>query len=193
MPVAVDLTYVEVSPILNKVSMNHCRMYGGDYENIRANANTHFLSAYHEYDYRGTFEPYLVWFVRNRLINEFKSELSLKARDQSYVREESYESSGFILSDFLEGLNPDAARLVRVAFQLQGGDQQQGGRAKPPVNKGGSRTKVHVNKGGIRAKPLVNRGRPKTALSAIKEYMRDVGWSLTRITAAVQEIREALS
>lgn len=184
MPLALDLTYTDCEPVLNKVARSHASRYCLDYETIRADANTFFLAAYSAFNYKGRFEDYLAWFVHNRLRDQWRSEQCRQIHEQNAARErdQSYEQSGFVLGDFIEGLNPDAAAMIRVA--VQGDDlprRNKGGRAKAHFNKGGRRTKVHSNK-----------GRPESRLGSIRRYLCSLGWTPWRVTKAVREIQEKL-
>lgn len=179
MSVALEITYCDCQSVLDIVARSHASKFRRDFDTVRANANMLFLVAYDAFDYRGRFEDYLAQFVHRRLRDEWRGEQRRMIHEQNAARErdQSYQPTGFVLEDFLGGLNKDAAAMVHLA--LTGGDLPRG-------NKGTSRTRTR----GVPARR--NKGRPESRLGSIRRYLVRLGWTTWRVTKAVNEIRSKL-
>lgn len=188
-------TYSDVRSLLDDIVQAHHRKYGGNPDDLRADANSLFIEAYDKYDSnKGDFFSWTKYFVWMRLLynrrlqlRESKRYSDLNDDDPSLMRR---DPSYFDLEEFISAISPDAGMVVRLALQ---GESQQGGKSEQG-EQGGRRVKAHKNKGGSRTKPLPNKGvgRPETRGMQLKRYLKDLGWSLRRIASTFTEIREAL-
>lgn len=167
---AASETYADVQEKLDKLSYAFVRQYGGNYEDVRADANLYYLRASELYNPgQGSFEQWVCHRVWLNLLEVVRVQAKRNARlPRSAVELGTLADRRFDMVEFLDELSDDARTVVRLLFV-------------------GNRdvALAEIQRGGLKPKPHQTR-------NAIREYLRDVGWGAGRILESFQEIRKAL-
>ena len=167
----VEVAYLRVRPKLFEVCSAIQRKYGGEFDELASEANLHFMDVYNTHDRgRGTLEGDVVFRVYHRLLETKETEARrrrhLNAVEATEENIMAHDEPWFDFQDFLCGLGRDGAEVVNMIFN-------------PPPE-------VDL--------AVVERGEPNpnNIRAAVKEYLRDVKWSLARIRDSFRDVREAL-
>lgn len=167
-------TYSDVRSLLDKLVRSHKRRYGGNYDDLRADANSLFVEAYDSFDdNKGDFFTWVKYFVWIRLLYARRLQLRETKRYEDYDPDfvGRNDPNYFNLDEFLDGLSEDAAYVVRMALN-------------PPKKIVRMLTRGERTGG--------TRGRPKEMGHAIREYLTKIGWTFRRVATSFNEIRKAL-
>lgn len=148
----------------------HCfqRQWGGNYEDLLSEANQGFIEAMKGFDpSRGKLSKRVRFVVWKRLkhasAREFKRNALNKAiRDEKTLREVQQPKT-FNLEKLMKEVSPDAAKLIKLVVD-------------PPAD--------------IKLKKQKVKGQSKWYY--IHSFLREIGWSISRITESFNEIQEAL-
>jgi len=168
---AIGETYADVEDTIEIAVRKFVRRYGGDYDEIRAEANWFFLEAYYDYeaDRGASFATWVQYRITMRLLDQYRTrlyKLSLAKDDPRRQRESVQRPQSFYLWDFVDGLTEDGAFLVGLLFNM-------------PAE--------------IKLTLLQLEGdNPAYYYAAIKEYLMDLGWDVDRVLDAYVEVRERL-
>lgn len=168
-------TYPLVDDLLWKLVFKFVRKHGGDRDEVRQNAEYQFVQAIHKYEpRRGPIENWIKFFVYRELQSDDRTErrrAHLLPRSKDVVLEDlpGDELSLSPLEDLLCRLGEDAATIVRLVFETP--KQVEEDIKRRDETKGVSPTNIRT---------------------ALRSYLRGVGWAASRISESFGEIRAAL-
>lgn len=164
-------TYADVSEVIDKVVLAFVRKYGGDYHDLRADANMLFMEAFRGFDPdRSSFRTWVQFRVSKGLLEQLRKQMvrsNLSRRVNLDVsRMQAREQKTFDLEEFTEQLSADAVVIARLVL-----------RTPQP----------------IAAKMLDGKTKANEMADLIMERVLDVvlqsGWTLSRVMRAVSELR----
>lgn len=166
-----ESAYEQFEHELDRVVASFVRRYGGDIEEAQSEALVQFMEALVRWTpKRGSFERWLKYRVRMELL-ELKR---LAARRAVRVPPSGIDPDSvpvilpeFDVHDFLSGLSPDAAMILRMILLDE------------PL--------------ALRME-IAERGEPspKNIRLAVRKHLRDLGWDTDRIDTTFNEIKCAL-
>jgi hypothetical protein len=170
-PNAMAIVYEDVKEVLDKTVGGFVRKYGGEFEELRAQADLIFVAQAPTYDpvkVAKPFETWLRYWVWYSLLDGLRASYAqcrkptggLVALDDVVGVAAPVDPVG----DITEGLSPDAVEVAALALQT------------PP-----DMQRVIVAKGGT----------PRNHLSVYREHFVRLGWTSDRVTAAFTEIRNS--
>lgn len=156
---------------------NFIRKFGGDFDELVAEANLMFMKAFNEFDpEKSKFSTYLHTVIYNRLLDLLYADQRhrMMSLDNETADGTTYASqvpdahrSNFSFVDFAQGLSKDASTVLQLL------DNSPEELAVLAIGKG---------------------GHPRNWRSSIREYLADVvGWNTTRIAKSFLEIQGALN
>lgn len=164
---AAEETYLDVQDLLRKQVWDLVKAYGGDFDELMAEANFLFVEAYR--GYRGEV-PFSVWirnWVRWALTDQIRIKLSHQQRYEvvdEHLLTKTY--SAWTPKSLLEELSEDAAMIVRLVLDTP------------------SEIAIVVSGKG---------GQPRNFRSTIRSYLGSIGWSAQHISETFDEIRRVLA
>lgn len=170
---AANEAYHDTKHILDHVVQAHLRKYGGDGEEYRSEADQWWIQAFASYD--PTCGTSFASWVRT------KASLGMLERHRETYRRDNLlprrgkdlafhpapeQGPEFDLDEFMEGLSDDAQVVVKLVLD-------------PNID-------VDLN--------LAVRGGPeaKNYKGAVREFLKDLGWSFTRVMDTFREIKDYL-
>lgn len=146
------------------------RRYGGDMDELIAQANLLFLQAYERYDpARGSFTAYVGFYVYRQLIEGIRKTLMRRARCRPVdIDPDSLTTANdpTRLVDLMASLSPDAATIVQLILKT------------PPDLLLILREQRYNTTSAVK--------------SCVREMLADAGWVSDRITNGFTEIESAL-
>jgi hypothetical protein len=161
-------TYSEHENLIWEVVWRFWRKFGGDIEEIRANANLFFVEAYNMYDGTASLSTWLhrkiyhqlrrqIWYKYNRIvpmesIEDYEPNLPYHAHNPLHW---AYT---------LEGVSEDVRTIMGMVFH-------PGGLTDEDLREGFRAVKTRMD---------------------IKRHLKDVGWTARRINESIAEIKELL-
>lgn len=164
-------TYEDVRLMIYKVCWKFQRKYGGEFEEWRGMASLHFMRAYNTFNSSTKFSSWCQLIVYRLLQEDVRVAARKRARVPiQYVSEVLASAASGYGTGFAElmcDLSEDARMVARIAVE-----------APPDV-----RIAI-LQQGGRVTAPKIRK--------AIREMLRDLGWSVGRITTAFTELKEAL-
>ena len=118
-------SYLDVKPMLHLLTQLHWRQFGGDYDDLFAEACLAFTRAYHTYNpERGAFTTFIWCTIKHHLIG-------VSRRKKLAYRQANLDSlpcrKGFDLESLLKEMSPDAATLI---WNLLGAESQRKSKKK---------------------------------------------------------------
>ncbi len=164
---AAEETYLEVENLIRKQVWGLVKTYGGDFDELMAEASYLFIAAYN--DWPGDI-PFTTWcgnWIRWALIDQLRVRISHQ-RHYTHVDDELIvkKTSDWRPADFIEELSEDASLVVQLVFETPA-----------------EIASVIACKGG----------QPRNYRSTIRSYLCSIGWTTRRITETFAEIGKALS
>jgi hypothetical protein len=162
-------TYLEVENLIRKEVWRITKKFGGDYDELLAEANVIFMAAWDSYDLNcGTqFTTWLVNQIRWGLTEQVRNRIRAGKR---FSRVDAEQLSGgyrnWKPSDLLDELGEDA-RLV----------------ASLVIDTPADIAWIYERKGG----------QARNLRSTIRDYLADLGWSTMRIAESFREVARALT
>lgn len=164
---ACDTTYKDTENLITYTCWKFHKSHGGDFEELKAEANKLFLKAYSNFDYTkssfGTWLYYIIWrgllswsAKESRQTQYYKNTVDVDVPDKT---------SNWSLSDFMEELTSDARIVAMLAIDTP----------KEIIDI------VEAKGGEIR-----------NIRSTIRQYLVTMGWGSKRITESFNEIRTCL-
>lgn len=162
---AIQITYEDTLHNLEVVAQKFHKDYGGDLEEIRADALLHWMHAYEKYDpHRGArFDTWINYYIYRQLQRENRYRVLRKMRLKELPLIEVVTQARFDLDMFLSELSDDAQRCVNLVLD-------------PPK---------HIRK-------ELDEKKPATFKDTLRRYLSNVGWTTRRITESFSEIQTAL-
>lgn len=165
-------TYTDVERLIAKLVWKYSADWGPfrDSEEIRAEANLVFVKAFHEYDRsRSEFTTCLqfkIWkWFQNRMRKHY-AELHRMRMETANLNLITRKQSRFHLPDLIDELSSDAATIVRLIVDTPND-----------------------------LRHILKHRHSGTAINvrwALAEFLKDLGWTVERITESFTEIKEAL-
>lgn len=172
---AAEETYKDVQNMLDNVVHKVIARFGGDYQEQRAEANLIFMEVFHSPNFdpeKAQFSSWVVTKVWYGLLERMRNNV-LRSKRTIYVSEgientPSRPSLTFDKEEFLSHLSDDGKVAASALLS-------------PPLDV------------SIAIKQRGENETPQRVRSAIKEFLKDLGWSMKRITESFSEIYKALS
>jgi hypothetical protein len=164
--------YADTHHLLDAVVLSHLRRYGGDGEEYRSEADEWWLKAFLGYDpacgteFRTWVRTKAALGVLERHRETYRRQNLLHRRHVDLTRHAEARCPEFDMEGFLEGLSEDAQVVVRLVLER-------------PID-------IELN--------LLARGGPeaKNYKGAVREFLKDLGWSFNRVMETFKEIKEYL-
>lgn len=165
---AAEETYADSLPVIEKTVGAFCRAYGGDYDELRANADTIFMEAFHRYDDSKPWHTWLNEWIWFELFDAMRVAARRAAR-APMIGGEAVDAltygTDFDMELFMEGLGADAVTVIKLTFDTPTD------LAEAVERKGGE---------------------PRNLRSTLREYLKGLGWTARRVRESFAEIKEAL-
>ena len=172
---AMATTYADIAWLIDAVCHDYVARYGGDYAEVRANADTTFIRAY-QYHMANPARPfavelrYWIWmeeFDRMRTARQYRVRPEGRCNITGGLDLDTLPraGNGFSLTDFLDGLSADAHVLVALVLDT------------PEALAATARAKG---------------GSERNMCSSLRQYLYGAGWSAVRVRAAWEEVAGAL-
>ena len=167
-------TYLDTSRIIDQTVKRFVRLFGGNYHDLRAEADLFYIQAYDSHTSRlSSFPTWLRIKVWRGLQEYMRTHIARDNRCPRVWRDFNVEPAKdlepFDLSDFLDSrpdLSPDARELITLVIQ-------------PPLP-----VRVNTSERGEETPWHITLG--------VREYLRDCGWNKSRMDKAFAEVRGVL-
>lgn len=170
-PMSASREYRVAAPILDNMAFRLALTYRQEADELRSEADVHFMRAYVEHDpAKGPFKNYMKFVVNHSLLELCRREArrgGLLPRADTDPNFMGTTPPQFNLEDFTDGLTGDAAEVVKLVFQTPEEIQQE-------VDARGGYTDQRFR-------------------TALRKYLRGLGWHASRIADTFQEVAGALS
>ena len=185
---AMEETYRDVEDIICRITMMYLQQRGGDFEELKAEANLIFMKVFRTYDKSVgiSFENWVKYKIFRELISNGRKVASRSKRlnhAQGVGGSEQLgetasdplqelpqpEAPRFSLSGLLRILSDDAKHVVRITLDMP-------------------RDVIHA----ARARSAAGTENPKSIRAALHEFLKDSGWEPSRVRDSFEEIQEAL-
>lgn len=160
-------TYMEVRNLIFKTVHSFRAKYGGDLEELMADANTHFMKAHRTYNPdKGPFLHWVKFQVRTELLETLRKTVGQNNRlpRRNLNLGTMPTKVRFNLLDFLGDLSEDAATVVRLSLDCPS-----------------------------EIKRAIGGRDPRKCRLAIASVLKSLGWNARRVGRAYVEIRKALT
>ena len=167
--------YESVKELIDKTVRGFVRKYGGDYEDLRADANTAWLNGHTAWvEGRANADKYSVeirrwvWF---ELFDNYRNKNHLRSKNRvatigGAIVESVAEPDTFDMNVFFDELPEEASLVVSLVFDTPE-----------------ELARVIFGKGG----------EPRNFRSSIRDYLKGLGWTAMKINECFNEIRQALT
>jgi len=167
---ALTETYYDMENLINDTVWRFCNRYGGDFEEWKAEANLTFVRAFNTHKRsKAQFSTWLRFCVWKRLLDYYtalqkQSPKTIRIeRDLSLENFESKKRYSFSSLELLDGLQEDTKTLINLIWNLP------------------------------HDLPISNGDSPCHTKIALKNYLRDAGWTLKRIKESFEEITRVIN
>lgn len=159
-------TFLEVQDLIRKQVWGLIRTYGGDFDEMMAEASYLFIAAYNDWDGIVPFTTWVSNWIRWSLIDQLRIRIGHQAR-YTYVDDEvlTRNINNWQPADLLEELSTDAAMVVKLVLETPA-----------------EIASIIEGKGG----------QPRNYRSTIRSYLISLGWTAKQISDSFAEIRAAL-
>lgn len=161
--------FLEVESLIFHTVNKFISHYGGDYDELLSIAYAGYLSAFRRFDKNGgsSFPTWVRYEVWTCMFNEFIKHQNNRNRHQDYMIDRSEQLSQIIrpFIDFIDELSEDALEVVGRVLNVPADLYES------IAQSGGNNKKVK--------KVVIN-------------YLRDTGWSRSRVLKSFSNIQEAL-
>jgi len=168
---AVETTYLDVRRLIGNAVAIFMRRYGGSFEDHMADASLWFMDAYRKWDgSRSSFVTYVRGYIYWQLLEKQRQYMHANRRiDREVIYLDELVGPtppAFDLGSWLGGLSDEARTVARLVFET-------------PMD-------IHH---ALAVRGSDSAGQYRTA---IRRYLKDLGWSAAMIAASFSEIRRAL-
>lgn len=167
---ALNKTYYDVEKLIKYVVHQFIRQYGGDFEELNAEANLLYIQAFDKYDEsKGKFASWVRFYISKNLLETLRRDLMRNRRvprvalNFDLVPTNHHE---FDYRDLMEEMSEDASIVLRLA-----------------VDTPAELCRQFDNKGG----------KPRNIRSCIRAFLVKAGWASARVTEAFEEIKNVLT
>ncbi len=162
-------TYDDVADRIKMICKAFARKYGSELSEVEGEANKIFVECYHNCKPDLPFINWLMYKLKRQLFDTFVRYPAFRnARlRRVYTEEDHGYDSSFKLIDLIDELSEDGREVVKIAL-----DNPQDVVLAA----------IHLGKVS-----------PSSMRDGITEFLRDLGWSITRVQKAFNEVRCALS
>jgi hypothetical protein len=166
-------TYEAVEQLINKIANRFARVYGGEFDEWKAQANLAYVPAYRSYQsgHGMKFSSYIATCIYRRL--KYRADLqfrsvtttSLSMKDGSQRPVEASKELSYDVAALLGKLSEDAKAIVSVVLDS-------------PAD--------------LKDAVIVPGATGWNNQKAVRSYMKSLGWGRNKIAACMSEIKEAL-
>lgn len=171
---AMTETYNDVQNLINKTVWDFCKMYGGDFEEWKAEANLTFVQTYNNHkENKGRFSTWLCFCIWNNLLDYtrtlYKQSPKITKNKDTTITLESLEDKkkySFSSLELLDGLQEDTKTLIFLIWN-------------PPK--------------GLKDIKIKNGKHPCHVQIVLKNYLSKSGWTGRRIRESFEEITRILN
>jgi len=168
---AITETYNDMQSLISNVVWKFYKKYGGDFEEWKAEANLIFIKAYNTHKKnKGQFSTWLYFCVWKRLLDysrEIHKQVPInygECRNEDTIKNlEDRKNHSFSSLEFLDGVGEDAKTLIYLIWNFP---------HDLPISKGNNPCHMKV---------------------ALRNYLRDAGWTGKRIKETFKEITEIVN
>lgn len=165
-------TYADVEKLIYDTAWKFRKQFGGDIDELIADANTHFMRAYTATSFDPLKSCFTTW-VRNIVWRGLLADHTTARRRRVRViptdvefQEPAKEDRSGKIGEMLTELSEDAKMVVSLVLQ-------------PPAE-------LYYES--------VRRGdKPRNLRSALRDYLHTIGWGLERVAESFSEIKDVLS
>lgn len=162
-------TYIDVEKLIKYTVHQFIRQYGGDFEELAAEANLLFIHAHDKYDEsKGKLVSWIRFYISKNLLESLRRDLMRNKRVPRIALDLELVASTrreFKLNDLLEDVSNDAATVLRLAVET-------------PIE--------------LRRQFEYKGGKPRNIRSCLRAFLIKAGWCSSRVTEAFEEIGSAL-
>ena len=169
---ALDLLYTDSCELLDRTVRAFCNAYGGDWDTLRADANSIFIEAWHRYTGAAPWHTHLNIWVWNELYDALRQDRGYRRKYRvQYLGDAVLQAAagpvpgGFDVEQVTASLSTDAATVLRMATDL-------------PTE--------------VAAVAAARGGTPRNLRSSLRAYLREMGWTAARVSESFAEIRSVL-
>jgi hypothetical protein len=171
--VALTENYTDVERLIHHTVHSFVKRFGGDYDELRSDANTLFMEADESYtEDKGSYSNHIRYRVWMGLLEDMRKRIARQNRLprkgvdlRLYVA--PFARPQFDQAEVEKRLSEDARAVLRLVLDS-------------PIDVEASLTQH----GNIRTGGSWRR--------ALREFLRDVGWSMSRVTESFNELKENL-
>ena len=170
---AMTTTYEDTRLLLYDICHKFRRRYGGNFDDLMSEANLHFMAAYETYDpTKGskftTWARFRIWICMLETVRSKMRRAKNPNRPQQEYRDLNTlaAQAKFDIESFVSDLSEDASRVVGLVM-----DSPQD--ILYSIRSLGGHSPSNIKK-------------------ALLEYLKDLGWSVSRIKESFLEIKQAL-
>ena len=162
-------TYQDLSHFVDGVVRKFVACYGGDFRELRQDADFLFMRAWVDHDKQKNqsqaFEPFLRNWVWYGLLDQHRTWLRRRhTLRYTNALPDMPEAPG-LTNDFLDGISQDAALVIQLCLET-------------PAE--------------LEAAVAARGGHPRNLRSCVREYLAKLGWAADRIRESFDEIRSVL-
>ena len=163
-----SILYEDVEALITQETIRHWKRYGGDYDELRSQANEIFMRAYRTFDVgKGAFTTWLTFLLRKILLEKVRRQSMRNARIRHHYVEDVEEptTTEFNMVDFVDELSDDGQTIIHLIFDMPKG--------------------LACICEDFKWKPLAIR-------EVISEYLLGLEWEHERITTTFREVTKLL-
>ena len=163
---AVDDTYQEMYGLIRHTVRGFVQEFGGDFDDLLAEANSCFMAAYNDYPGNPKFSTWLRNYIRWELLDGLRPKARRNKRTERIGEREFPDNhSTFTVQTFLRELGGDAQLVAKLVLD-----------APAEIST------VAEAKGG----------QPRNYRSTVRAYLRGLRWGADRINESFEEIAKVL-
>lgn len=171
--IVISDTYADVKLLLDDIVHRFQKKYGGEWEELRSQANVIFMEVHKNFDHtKGKFSAMLGYIISYRLLDNLRYDLRKKQirieKEQRKLRQELKDNSQHFYDNFIRDLSEDAITVVDLIFC-------------PP------REVI------LTARTIFGERNRRSMIFAVTQFLSDTGWTAKRIFRSFSELREAIN
>ncbi len=167
---AVTETYKDMQNLINQATWQFCDRYGGDFEELRAEANLTFVQTCKTHkENKGAFSTWLRWCIWKELLNHavalYKQTHNTISDSEKIETRKSKTNQSFSPLELLDGLREDTKTVICLIWN-------------PPKELKNVKT---------------NGEHPCHMKVVLRNYLFDLGWTGRRIKESFEEIGRVIN
>jgi len=170
---ALTETYNDTENLINKTVYQFYKRYGGDFEELQAEANLIFIQIYNSYKkHRSRFSTWLCFCIwkglldcKNKLYRQTPKPIIDGNEEDIQIIEmlEDRKKHTFSSLELFDGIGDDAETVIRLIWNMP------------------------------HDLPIKNGNHPCHIRASLRKYLRDAGWTWRRIKESFDEITELIN